>query len=68
MTEGRSRRTQESATSLAVMTTPLCDESMQKEKKEKEKEKRKKISMDYLIISHLVVYRDDVGKYISVTT
>jgi len=36
--------------------------------KEKEKEKRKKISMEYLIVSHLVVYRDDVRKYISVTT
>ncbi len=41
-TEGRSRMTQESATSRVVMATPLCDMSMQKEKKEK----GKKISMD----------------------
>jgi len=48
------------------MTMPLCDASMQKEKRKRKKEK--KISMEYLIVSHLVVNRDDVGKYISVTT
>jgi hypothetical protein len=41
VTEGCNGRTQESATSLVVMTTPICDASMQEEKKKKEKEKEK---------------------------
>jgi hypothetical protein len=31
---------QESATSFVMMTTPICDASMQKEKKKKEKRKK----------------------------
>jgi hypothetical protein len=41
-TEGCNRRTQESATSLVAMTTPICDASMQKEKRKRKKEKERR--------------------------
>ena len=65
-TEGINRRTQESATSLVIMTTPICDASMQKRKRKKEK--RKKIQWkQYLIISHIIVYWDNVGQHIFIS-
>jgi hypothetical protein len=58
-----------SIASLVVMTTPLCDASMQKKimkKRKKKKRKRKekhedKVRSKGLIISHVIIYWDNAG-------
>jgi hypothetical protein len=54
------------------MTVPLCDASMQKEKKKKKKRKK---DLGYqgwlggrLMVSHIIIYWDNVGQHIFITT
>jgi hypothetical protein len=47
------------------MTAPLCDVSMQKIKN---KNKKKRKSKRESIVSHIIIYWDNVGQYIFVAT